>query len=63
MLESVRKNTDIPMVFMTYANIVFSYRIERFAEKSKKLKIDGIILPNVPYEEKKNLTQYLKIII
>ena len=39
MVESVRKNTDIPMVFMTYANIVFSYGIERFAEKSKGIRV------------------------
>lgn len=60
MVESVRKNTDIPMVFMTYANIVFSYGIDRFAEKSKKLKIDGIILPDVPYEEKKEFDSIFK---
>lgn len=60
MVESVRKNTDIPMVFMTYANIVFSYGIERFAEKSKELKMDGIILPDVPYEEKKEFDLIFK---
>ena len=60
MVESVRKNTDIPMVFMTYANIVFSYGIERFAKKSKELKMDGIILPDVPYEEKKEFDSIFK---
>ena len=42
----------IPMVFMTYANVVFSYGIERFCKKSSECGIDGIILPDVPYEEK-----------
>ena len=42
----------VPMVFMTYANVVFSYGIERFCEKAASCKIDGIILPDVPFEEK-----------
>ena len=42
----------VPMVFMTYANVVFSYGIERFCQKASEAGIDGIILPDVPYEEK-----------
>ena len=42
----------VPMVFMTYANVVFSYGIERFCEKASEYGIDGIILPDVPFEEK-----------
>lgn len=34
LVERIRKNTSIPLVFMTYANVVFSYGIERFAQKS-----------------------------
>ncbi len=52
MVERVRKNTDIPLVFMTYANVVYSYGTERFLEKSAELDIYGIILPDVPFEEK-----------
>ena len=40
------------MVFMTYANVVFSYGTERFIKKASELGMDGIILPDVPYEEK-----------
>lgn len=43
---------DIPLVFMTYANVLFSYGIERFIQKAKAVGISGIILPDVPYEEK-----------
>ncbi len=50
-VERVRKNTDIPLVFMTYYNPVFSYGNERFLEKAKKAGIDGIIIPDVPFEE------------
>jgi len=42
----------IPMVFMTYANVVFSYGIGRFCQNAAECGVDGIILPDVPYEEK-----------
>ena len=40
------------MVFMTYANVVFSYGTERFISTCREIGIDGLILPDVPYEEK-----------
>ncbi len=42
----------VPLVFMTYANVVFSYGTERFLEKAKEVGMDGLILPDVPFEEK-----------
>ena len=42
----------IPMVFMTYANVVYSYGTEKFLAKATEAGIDGLILPDVPYEEK-----------
>ena len=52
MVERIRKNTGIPMVFMTYANVVFSYGIERFVSRAAELGMDGLLLPGVPLEEK-----------
>ncbi|MCD8104861.1 MAG: tryptophan synthase subunit alpha [Lachnospiraceae bacterium] len=52
MVKKIRKNTQIPMVFMTYANVVFSYGIERFVKAAAEAGMDGIILPDVPFEEK-----------
>ena len=52
MVEKIRKNTSIPMVFMTYANVVFSYGTERFCKKAAEVGMDGMILPDVPFEEK-----------
>ena len=52
MVEKIRKNTKIPMVFMTYANVVFSYGTERFIKKAAEVGMDGLILPDVPFEEK-----------
>ena len=48
----LRKKVSLPMVYMTYANVVFSYGSERFIQKAAEVGIDGLILPDVPYEEK-----------
>lgn len=52
MVAELRKTVKIPLVFMTYANVVFSYGNDRFFENCKNAGIDGIILPDVPFEEK-----------
>lgn len=51
-VEKIRKNSQIPLVFMTYANVVFSYGTERFVQRMKASGMDGLILPDVPFEEK-----------
>ncbi|MBO7357571.1 MAG: tryptophan synthase subunit alpha [Lachnospiraceae bacterium] len=51
-VKELRKEISVPLVFMTYANVVFSYGIERFVKTSAEVGIDGIILPDVPFEEK-----------
>lgn len=52
MVKELRKDVSVPMVFMTYANVVFSYGAERFMKTCSEIGIDGIILPDLPYEEK-----------
>lgn len=52
MVRSLRQDVKVPMVFMTYANVVFSYGAERFLSTCKEIGMDGIILPDLPYEEK-----------
>ena len=52
MVKELRKEVTIPLVFMTYANVVFSYGAERFMTNCKEAGIDGIILPDLPFEEK-----------
>lgn len=52
MAEKIRKNSRIPIVFMTYANVVFSYGTERFVKRAAEIGMDGLILPDVPFEEK-----------
>lgn len=51
-VEEVRKKTDIPLVFLTYINPVFFYGYEEFFKKCSDLGVDGIISPDLPYEEK-----------
>lgn len=50
----LRESVKIPMVFMTYANVVFSYGAEKFISTCEKIGIDGIILPDLPFEEKED---------
>lgn len=52
MVEKIRRKTQIPLVFMTYANVVFSRGTENFVKRAAEIGIDGLILPDVPYEEK-----------
>lgn len=52
MVLRVRKKVHIPMVFMTYANVVYSYGMEKFMARAAEAGIDGLILPDVPFEEK-----------
>ena len=51
-VRELRKDVTIPLVFMTYANVVFSYDSERFISACAEIGIDGIILPDLPFEEK-----------
>lgn len=52
MVREIRADMPQPMVFMTYANVVFSYGTEKFLSICEEIGMDGIILPDVPYEEK-----------
>ena len=51
-VREIRRDVSVPMVFMTYANVVFSYGSERFISTCKEIGIDGLILPDIPFEEK-----------
>ena len=51
MVKEVRKHTQIPLCFMTYLNVVFHYGYDRFFKKCQETGIDGIIIPDLPYEE------------
>lgn len=50
----------VPLVFMTYANVVYSYGTTKFAENAARAGIDGIILPDVPFEEKEGFDKVFR---
>ena len=52
LVRELRKETSVPMVFMTYANVVFSYGAEAFIATCQEIGMDGLILPDLPFEEK-----------
>ena len=60
MVRELRKDVTVPMVFMTYANVVFSYGSERFISACTGIGIDGLILPDVPFEEKEEFEPICK---
>ena len=60
LVRDLRKDVTVPMVFMTYANVVYSYGTERFVRTSSETGIDGIILPDVPFEEKEDFDPVCK---
>ena len=55
LVKEVRKETDVPMVFMSYINPIYHYGAEKFFEKAAEVGIDGAIIPDMPYEEKDEL--------
>lgn len=60
MITRVRQACDIPLLFMTYINPIYTYGKERFMENCKKAGIDGVIVPDLPFEEKEELLPYCK---
>ena len=52
LVRDLRRDVRVPMVFMTYANVVFSYGTEKFLAACRDIGMDGLILPDVPFEEK-----------
>ena len=51
-VRELRREVTIPLVFMTYANVVYSYGAEKFISTCAEIGIDGLILPDIPFEEK-----------
>lgn len=51
-VRRVREVSNIPLCFMTYLNPVFHYGYDRFFTKCEELGVDGIIIPDLPFEEK-----------
>ncbi len=60
MIEKLRKESDIPLVLLTYMNPIYVYGTKRFMERCASIGVDGVMVPDVPYEEKGELEQECK---
>lgn len=60
LVRELKKDVSIPMVFMTYANVVFSYGAEKFIKTCSEIGIDGMIIPDLPFEEKEEFRPICK---
>ena len=52
MVKRARQTVTVPMVFLTYINPIFTYGKEKFMKRCVECGIDGLIVPDLPYEEK-----------
>ena len=55
LVAKVRKDISIPLVFMTYINPIYTYGKDKFMKRCKEVGIDGVIVPDLPFEEKGEL--------
>lgn len=60
LVRDLRRDVTVPLVFMTYANVVFSYGTERFLSACREVGIDGLILPDVPFEEREEFLPFCR---
>lgn len=60
LVERVREKSNIPLVFLTYLNPVFKYGYDNFLKRCKETGIDGIIIPDLPFEEKHEISDIAK---
>lgn len=56
MVKRVREIVKIPLVFMTYMNPIYTYGTEKFMKRCAECGIDGVIIADVPFEEKKEVS-------
>ncbi len=55
LVRNVRSETDVPIVFLTYYNLIYHYGLDKFVKKARSSGVDGVIIPDLPHEESKDL--------
>ncbi len=60
LVKEVRKDVTVPLVFLTYLNPVYHYGPEKFFRSCKDTGINGIIIPDMPFEEKGEILESAK---
>lgn len=58
MVEELRLETQVPLVFLTYVNPVFHYGYDAFCKKCREIGVDGLIIPDLPYEESGEIIEF-----
>jgi tryptophan synthase alpha chain len=58
-VEEVRKESEIPIVFMLYYNTVLYYGVEAFVNRCIEVGVDGLIIPDLPFEEQGEINEFL----
>ncbi len=56
-IHEIKEKVSVPLVFLTYINPIYTYGKERFFKRCVECGIDGIIVPDLPFEEKEELSQ------
>lgn len=59
MVAEIRDEIKIPMVFLLYYNIMVQYGVEKFFKKCAEVGVDGLIIPDLPYEERADVEEYV----
>lgn len=59
-IEAVRKDVTVPLLISGYANVVFSYGADRFIRRCAQIGVDGLIVPDLPFEERGEFLPFCK---
>lgn len=59
-VSKVREDCEVPIIFMMYFNTILHYGVEAFVKKCREAGVDGLIIPDMPYEEQYEIKQYLE---
>lgn len=61
MVEELRaEGVEMPIIFMMYYNTILHYGVKEFVEKCSQIGVDGLIIPDLPFEEQEEINQYLE---
>ena len=60
LVKQLRRHTDLPICLMTYYNPVFCFGDKTFVDKAVAAGVDGVIIPDLPYEEAKEFSRYAR---
>ncbi|MFC1621713.1 tryptophan synthase subunit alpha, partial [Candidatus Omnitrophota bacterium] len=60
LVRDIRSQTQVPIAFLTYYNLIHHYGLERFTQKAKSCGVDGVIIPDLPPEESQELRRIAK---